>query len=106
MDGLIASKISMGFMLRNAHRAMKLFEEIALTLWDLNGTLSTFAVLIARSHSLEDRSMSMEESHIARLTIINRLDLSVLDAERPSLDDVLTLSTRNGILSISFALSA
>jgi len=106
MEDLIASKISTPHLLRNVLVATKQFEEIALTLWVLSGILNTLHVLIARSPSSEEHSSSSEENHIVRLTIINKLDLSVPDAENQLLDDVLMHLKRNGIQNISFALSA
>jgi len=105
MDDLTVNLISMVLLLLNVLLAMKPFEVIALMLLDLNGILNTLLVLIAKSPSLVEASLNMEENLIARLTIINKLDLNVLVVVSQSLDDASMLSISDGIQSTSFVLS-
>jgi len=105
MEDLIARWISMVLSLRSVDRAMSLFVVIVSMLWVLSGIQSTLHARIARSHSAEDRSLNLEESLIVRLTTINKLVHFAQVAENQLLDDVLMLSTRNGIPNILYALS-
>jgi len=106
MPDPIVKDVSMDDMHLNVDLVMKLFEEIASMHLDLSGILSILLVLTAKNHSLEEVSSNLEESPIVKLIIINRLALSVLVVVNPSLDDVSTLLTRNGIQNILFVLSA
>jgi len=105
MDDLTVNLISMVLLLLNVPLVMKPFEVIALMLLDLNGILNTLLVLIAKSPSLVEASLNTEENLIARLTIINKLDLNALAVVSQLLDDASTLLTSDGIQSISFVLS-
>jgi len=104
-EDLSVKPISMVLSLLSVLLVTRPFVVIVLTLLVLNGIQSISLVLIARSLSLEEVSLNMEESPIVKLTIINRLDLNAVVVVNLLLDDVLMLLISDGILNTLFALS-